>query len=173
MTMSIHTPPVRHILRDSSYKRGLHAFQGGKVHHGRFGTHYDKNGGRGGGSNRGRASPGDVALGHALRWRCRSRLAIAQAAEEIIGGIVVVCAAFGLTESEGKTEIMCLRTKRMPESTVIFHVEAVGQVYNQRNKFAYLGGNANHNNANLSIEVDWHIRSAWCSFRKYTLKLYD
>ena len=34
--------------------------------------------------------------------------------------IVVVCAAFGLTVSEAKTEIVCLRAKGMPESTAIF-----------------------------------------------------
>ena len=33
-------------------------------------------------------------------------------------------------------------------------------------------GNVNHN-ADLSIEVDRRIRNAWCSFRKYTLELYD
>ena len=54
--------------------------------------------------------------------------------------IVVVCAAFGLIVSEAKTEIMCLRTKRMPESTAIISVEATGQVSNQTNKFVYLGG---------------------------------
>ena len=52
-----------------------------------------------------------------------------------------------------------------------FSVEAAGQVYNQTNKFVYLGGNVNHN-ADLSIEVD-AIRNAWCSFRKYTLELYN
>ena len=91
---------------------------------------------------------------------------------KIIGGIVVVCAAFGLTVSEAKTEIMCLRAKGMPESTATFSVEAAGQVYNQTNEFVYLGGNVNHN-ADLSIEVDRRIRNAWCSFRKYTLELYD
>ena len=40
------------------------------------------------------------------------------------------------------------------------------------NEFVYLEGNINHN-ADLSIEVDRRIRNAWCSFRKYTLKLYD
>ena len=30
----------------------------------------------------------------------------------------------------------------------------------------------NHN-ADLSIEVDRRIRNLWCSFRKYTLELYD
>ena len=89
-----------------------------------------------------------------------------------MGVIVVVCAAFGLTVSEVKTEIMCLRAKGMPESTATFSVEAAGQVYNQTNDFVYLGGNVNHN-ADLSIEVDRRIRNAWCSFRMYTLELYD
>ena len=91
---------------------------------------------------------------------------------KMMGVIVVVCAAFGLTVSETKTEIMCLRAKGMPESTATFSVKAVGQVYNQTNEFVYLGGNVNHN-ANLSIEVDRRVRNAWCSFRKYTLELYD
>ena len=86
--------------------------------------------------------------------------------------IVVVCAAFGLTVSEAKTEIMCLRGKEMSESTATFSVEAAGQVYSQTNEFAYLGGNVNQN-ADLSFEVDRRVRNAWCSFRKYTLELYD
>ena len=44
--------------------------------------------------------------------------------------IVVVCAAFSLTVSEAKTEIMCLRKKGMSESSTIFPVEAEGHVYN-------------------------------------------
>ena len=91
---------------------------------------------------------------------------------KMMGVIVVVCAAFGLTVSEAKTEIMCSRAKGMPESTATFSVEAAGQVYNQTNEFVYLGGNINHN-ADLSIEVDRRIRNAWCSFRKYSLELYD
>ena len=75
-------------------------------------------------------------------------------------------------QSEAKTEIMCLRAKGMPESTATFGVEAAGQVYNQTNEFVYLGGNVNHN-ADLSIEVDRRICNAWCSFRKYTLELYN
>ena len=89
-----------------------------------------------------------------------------------MGVIVVVCAAFGLTVSEAKTKIMCLRRKGMPESTLTFSVEATGQVYNQTNGFVYLGGNVNHN-ADLSIEVIQRIRNAWCSFRKYSPELYD
>ena len=91
---------------------------------------------------------------------------------KMMGVIVVVCAAFGLTVSEAKTEIMCLRAKEMPESTATFSVEPAGQVYNQTNEFVYFGGNVNHN-AYLSIEVDRRIRNAWCSLRKYTLELYD
>ena len=45
-----------------------------------------------------------------------------------MGAIVVVCAAFGLTVSEAKTEIMCLPTKGVPESTATFSVEAAGRV---------------------------------------------
>ena len=88
-----------------------------------------------------------------------------------MGVIVVVCAAFGLTVSEAKSEIMCLRAKGMPESTATFSVEAAGQVYNQTNEFAYLGGNVNQN-VDLFIEVERRVRNAWCSFRKYTLELY-
>ena len=71
---------------------------------------------------------------------------------------VVECAAFGLTVSEAKTEIMCLRAKGMPESTATFNVEAAGQVYSQTNEFVYLGGNVNHN-ADLSVEVDRRIHT--------------
>ena len=67
--------------------------------------------------------------------------------------IEVVCAAFGLTVSEAKTENIYLRAKGMPESTATFSVEAAGQVYNQTNEFVYLGGNVNHN-ADPSMEVD-------------------
>ena len=45
---------------------------------------------------------------------------------KMVGGVVVVCVAFGLTVSEAKAKIMCLRTKGMPESTATFGVEAAG-----------------------------------------------
>ena len=41
---------------------------------------------------------------------------------KMMGVIVVVCAAFGLTISHAQTEIMCLRAKEMPESTAIISV---------------------------------------------------
>ena len=91
---------------------------------------------------------------------------------KMMGVIVVVYAAFGLTVSEIKTEIMCLRAKGMPEPTAIFRVEAADQVYNQTDEFVYLGEIVNQN-VDLSIEVDRSIRKAWCSFREYTLELYD
>ena len=42
----------------------------------------------------------------------------------MVGVIVLVCAVLGITVSEVKTEIMCLRTKWMPENTTIFSIEA-------------------------------------------------
>ena len=45
---------------------------------------------------------------------------------KMMGVIVVVCAAFGLTVSEIKTEIMCLRVKGISESTAIFIAETAG-----------------------------------------------
>ena len=90
----------------------------------------------------------------------------------MMGVSVVLGVAFGLTVSEVKTEIMCLRTKGMPQATTIFSVEVAGQVNNQKQEFVYLEGNVNHN-ANLSIEVDRCIRNAPCRFRQYTLEMYD
>ena len=89
-----------------------------------------------------------------------------------MGVTVVVCAAFGLTVSEAKTEIMCLRAKWMSEYIAIFSVEAGCQVYNQTNEFVYLGGNVNHN-ADLSIEIGRRIHNSRRTFRKYTLEVYD
>ena len=48
---------------------------------------------------------------------------VSQSPEQLrsmMGMIVVVYAVFGLTVSEAKTEIMCLREKGMPESTATF-----------------------------------------------------
>ena len=72
---------------------------------------------------------------------------------KMTGVIVIVCAAFGLTVSHAKTEIMCLSTKGMPESTAIFSVEAAGQVYNQKDELVYLGGDVYHT-TDLLIEVN-------------------
>ena len=81
---------------------------------------------------------------------------------KMMGVIEAVCAAFGLTVLEAKTEILCLHPKRRPEPTAPFSVEAARQVYNQTNEFVHLGGNVNHN-TDLFIEVNRRIR-----FWKYT-----
>ena len=135
-------------------------------------VHLRKKRGEGG---RGEASAGESVLATS-RWGmlyADDAGVVSQSPEELkkmMEVIVVVSAAFGLTVSGAKTEIMCLRA--MPRSTATFSVEAARQVYNQTDEFIYLGGNANQN-ADLSIEVDWRVRNAWCSFRKYTLELYD
>ena len=157
--MRAHAPPVQHLLR-GGYKRGLHAFQGEQRHHGRFGTPKEENGGGG----RGEATVRESVLA-TPRWGmlyADDAGVFSQSPEQVrkmMGVIVVVCATFGLTILETKTEIMCLRAKGMPESTATLSVEAAGQVYNQTNEFVYLGGNVNHN-ADLSIEADRRIRNA-------------
>ena len=120
---------------------------------------------------RGGATAGESVLATPLRGMLYAEDAgvVSRSSEKLrkmMGVIVVVCAAFGLTISEANTEIMCLRAKVMPESTATFSVEVAGQVYNQTNEFVYLGGDVNHN-ADLSVEVARRIRNAWCSFRKY------
>ena len=130
-----------------------------------------------GAGGRGEATAGESVLATPLWGMLYADDAgvVSQSPEQLrkmMGVIVVVYAAFGLTVSEAETEIMFLRAKGMPESTATCNVEAAGQVYNQTHEFVYLGGKVNQN-ADLSIEVDRRIRNAWCSFRKYTLELYD
>ena len=67
---------------------------------------------------------------------------------------------------------MYVRAKGMPESIATFSVEAVNQVNKQTNAFVYLLWNVNHN-ADLSAGVNRRIRNVWCSFRKYTLEMYN
>ena len=104
-------------------------------------VHLRKKRGAGG---RGEATVGESALATPL-WgmlyadEARVVLQSPEQLRKMMEVIVVVCAAFGLTVSEAKTEIMRLRAKGMPESTATFSVEAAGQVYNQTNEFVYLG----------------------------------
>ena len=100
-------PPVQHLLR-GGYKRGLHAFQGGQRRHGRFGTPEEER--RAGG--RGEATAGESVLATPFWGMLYADDAgvVSQSPEQLrkmIGVIVVVCAALGLTVSEAKTEIMC------------------------------------------------------------------
>ena len=121
-------PSFQHFLR-GGYKRDLHAFQGRKRHHGRFGApEKEKGGGGAGGSNCRRVGPGAMPLWGMLY--ADDAEVVSQSPEQlrqIIGVIVVVCAAFGSTVSAAKTEIISLRVKGMPESTAIFSVEAAGK----------------------------------------------
>ena len=67
----------------------------------------------------------------------------------MMGVIVGVCMAFGLTVSKNKAEIICLLTKGMPDSTAIFSVETASLVCKQMNVFA-----STTMNADLSIKID-------------------
>ena len=130
-----------------------------------------------GARGRGEAAAGESVLATPLwgMFYAEDAGVVSQSPEQLrkmMGVIVVVCAAFGLIVSETKTEIMYLRAKGMPESAATFSVEAAGEVYSQTSEFLYLAGSVNHN-ADLSMEVDRCIRNAWCSFRKYTLELYN
>ena len=175
LRMRARAPPVQYLLR-GGYKRDLHAVQGEQRHRGRFGTPEVERGG-GGAGGRGEVTAGESVLATPLwgMFYVDDAGVVSQAPEQLrkmIGVIVVVCAAFGLAVSEAKTEITCLRAKGTPESTATFSIETADQVYNQTNKFVYLGGNVNHN-VDLFFEVDRRISNARCSFRKYTLELHD
>ena len=105
--MRARAPPVQHLLR-GGYKRGLHAFQGGQRHHGRL-VHLRKNRGVGG---RGEATAGKSVLVTPLWGMLYADdagvvLRSHEQLRKMMGVIVVVCAAFGFTVSETKTEIMC------------------------------------------------------------------
>ena len=139
--MRARAPPVQHLLR-GGYKRGLHAFQGGYRYHGRFGIPDEEKGGGGAG---GKQLPESQSSRHRFGGILYADDAgvVSRSLEQLrkmMGVIVVMCAASGLTVSKAKTEIMCLRAEGMPESTATFSVEAAGQVYNQTNEFLYLGG---------------------------------
>ena len=105
-------------------------------------VHLRKKRGAGG---RGEATAGESVLATPL-WSmlyADDAGVVSQSPEQLrkmMGVIVVVCAAFGLTEPEAKTETMCSRAKGMPESTAIFSVEAAGQVCNQTNELYTSGG---------------------------------
>ena len=119
-------PSVQHLLR-GGYNRGFYAFQGGQRHHGRFRTPEEEKGSGG----RGEATAGESVLATPLWGMLYADDAgvVSQSLEQLrkmMGVIVVVCAGFGLTVSEVKNEVICLRAKGMPESTAIFSVEAAG-----------------------------------------------
>ena len=85
--------------------------------------------------------------------------------------IVTACAAFGLTASDAKTEIMCLQTKgggHMP-----FNVTAAGQVCKHTVEFVYLGGAISADRDLRSVEVTRRIKRVWACFGRYKMEIYD
>ena len=85
--------------------------------------------------------------------------------------IVTACAAFGLTVSEAKTDIMCLQTKgggHMP-----FTVSAAGQVYKRTVEFVYLGGTISADWDLRSVEVTHRLQTSWVCFGRYKMEIYD
>ena len=134
------------------------------MHHGRFGTPEEENGGGGvGGGNCKRVSPREPLWGMLYADDVGVVSQSPEQLRKMMGAIMVECAAFGLAVSEAKTETVCLRAKGMPESTATFSVEAEGQVYNQTNEIVYLGGNVKQN-PDMSIEVDRRVCNVSLSF---------
>ena len=78
---------------------------------------------------------------------------------------------WSLAISKAKTEIVCLRTRGMLESTATFRVEAASQVFNQKNESVYLRGDVTM--PTCPSRSSRRIRSVSCSFPKYTIELYD
>ena len=114
--------PVQHLLHGGY--RSL--FNDGRRHHGRLSASEEENAGGGAGVR----TAVETALATSLWDMLYADDAgfISQSPEQLrklTSVIVVVCAEFGLTVSEAKTEVMCLRTKGMPEPTAIFSVEAI------------------------------------------------
>ena len=85
--------------------------------------------------------------------------------------IVTACAAFGLTVSEAKTEIMCLQTKG--GGHVPFTVTAADQVCKQMVEFGYLGGAISADWDLRSVEVTRRIQKAWAGFGRNKMEIYD
>ena len=95
------------VSTQSVVKRDLHAFQGGRRHHGRFGTPEEEKGGGGAGE----ATAGESVLATVLWGMLYADDAgvVFRSPEQLrkmLELIVVVCAAFGLTVSEAKTQTM-------------------------------------------------------------------
>ena len=85
--------------------------------------------------------------------------------------IVTACAAFGVTVSEAKADIMCLQMKG--GGHVPFTVTAAGQVYKQTVDFVHLGGAISADWDLRSVEVTRRIQRAWACFGRYKMEIYD
>ena len=85
--------------------------------------------------------------------------------------IVTAYAAFGLTVSAAKPEIVCLQTK--DGGNVSFTVTAAGQVYKPTTEFVRLGGDFSPDWTSLSVEITRQLQRAWACFVRYTMEIYD
>ena len=133
--------PVQYFLR-GGYKRDLHAFQGRQDIMDAL-VHLTRQTDAGG---RREVTAGEPVLATSLWGMLYADDAgvFSQSPEQLkklMWVSVVVCVAFDLTISEAKTEIMCLLTKVIRESTTTLGVEIAGQADNPTNEFVYLGGN--------------------------------
>ena len=99
-------PPVQHLLRGGNI-RSLHSFQGGLRYNGRFGTPKEEKGG--GGKQLPESQSWPRRFGACVTLTLPGSSRSPEQLRKMMEVIVVVCAAFGLTVSEAKTEIMCLR----------------------------------------------------------------
>ena len=84
--------------------------------------------------------------------------------------IMTACSVLGLTVSEAKTEIVCLRIKG--GGKVLFTINAAGQEYKKKIKFVYLGG-AITADRDLSIDITRRLQRVWASFQPYKMEIYD
>ena len=84
--------------------------------------------------------------------------------EKMLTVTATACAAFGLTVSEAKTEIMCLQTTG--GGHVSSTVTAAGQVNKQTVELVYFGGVTSAGWDPRSIEVTHRIKMVWSCFRR-------
>ena len=104
--------PVQHLLL-GGYKRALHGFQGGQTNRGRFGAPGEEKGG----GEQGEATTGQPVVLATLLWGmlyADDAGVVSQSPEQprkMVGVIVVVYAAFGLTVSDAKVR-SCVYTRR-------------------------------------------------------------
>ena len=96
LLFNIFFAAVRNVVINAASTR----FEGGRRHHGRFGTPEEKKGGgEAGGSDCRRISSGDADLGMPYADDARVASRSPEQLKKMMEVIVVVCAAFGLTVS--------------------------------------------------------------------------
>ena len=78
--------------------------------------------------------------------------------------------AFGLTDSEAKTNITWLQTEG--GGNVSFTINGAGQVYRQAIEFVYLGG-AITADRDLRIETTRRLQRSWACLQRYKMVICD